>query len=180
MIINYSSYHPSSCRYYLIIPNILLHRNIIIINNIITIHHFSPDPPQLIRLLEDHSTTSDGIAVYQVAYQVFLIRMVMMIFKKTMMMMISVYQVAYLSQRGSSGWSWWLFSRWWCDAFQNLKYITFSSWLNRTVTNFQQKGDLELSGGRQQLVPQILHGKAHQGQTGIVDHRDHRWIVHWF
>ena len=70
---------------------------------VITIHHFSPDPPQLIRLLEDHSTTSDGIAVYQVAYQVFLIRMVMMIFKM-MMMMIAVYQVAYLSHRGSSGW----------------------------------------------------------------------------
>ena len=26
--------------------------------------------PELIRLLEDHSTTADGIAVYQVAYQV--------------------------------------------------------------------------------------------------------------
>ena len=62
----------------------------------------------------------------------------MMIFRK-MMMMIAVYQVACLLHRGSSGWSWWLFSRWWSDAFQNLKYIIFSSWLNRTVTNFQQK-----------------------------------------
>ena len=33
-------------------------------------HHYHQDLIQLIRLLEDHSTTSDGIAVYQVAYQV--------------------------------------------------------------------------------------------------------------
>ena len=36
--------------------------------------------------------------------------------------------------------------------------------------NKNESGDLEFSGGRQQLVPQIFHGKAHKGQTGHAHH----------
>ena len=63
-----------------------------------TYFHDDDHDLQLIRLLEDHSTTSDGIAVYQVAYQVSLSHLYMMMMKMmmtTMMTIIKMNQVIW-------------------------------------------------------------------------------------
>ena len=164
MIINYSSYHPSSCHYYLIIPNILLHRNIIIINNIITIHQWwmvimviipsfpswssSANPVTggpFDHLRRDRSLPSclsgfshqDGDDDFQgdddddlslpscLSLASRTVRMVMMIVFKMMM---------------------------WCLSESQIYHLLILNWIELSQIS-NKKGDLELSGGRQQLVP---------------------------